>query len=95
MEASSDSSSGLRISPMEQLMKTSEGAGSISTAFPFPLGSTGGRGGGDGNFSAEGSKSASERSLPLYISLNRRDDDVGGSLDRMSCLRETTVVFEG
>ena len=52
-EVSSDSSSGLRISPMEQLMKTNEGAGLISTALPFPLGSIGGRGGGEGNLSAE------------------------------------------
>lgn len=52
-EVSSDSSSGLRVSPMEQLMKTNEGPELTSTALPFPLGSIGGRGGGEGNLSAD------------------------------------------
>lgn len=93
-EASADSSSALRASPMEQLMKTRTG-GSMSTAFPFPLGSMGGRGGGEGTRRTEGSRAISGRIFPLYIKRKRRDDDVGGSLLRMRCLRDMTVVLEG
>lgn len=63
-EASAASSSALRVSPMEQLMKMSVG-GSRSTAFPFPLGSGGGRGGGAGILRTVGSKAVSGRIFPL------------------------------
>ncbi len=93
-EASADSSSALSVSPMEQLMKISVG-GSCSTAFPFPLGSRGGRGGGAGILRTAGSKAVSGRIFPLYIRRKRRDAVGGGSLLRMRCLRDTTVVLEG
>lgn len=92
--ASAESSSALSMSPMEQLMKISVG-GSRSTALPFPLGSGGGRGGGAGILRTLGSKAVSGRIFPLYIRRKRRDEVGGGSLLRMRCLRDTTVVLEG
>ena len=93
-EASAESSSALRVSPMEQFMKISVG-GSWSTAFPFPFGSGGGRGGGAGILRTVGSKAVSGRIFPLYMRRKRREEVGGGSLLRMRCLRDTTVVLEG
>lgn len=93
-EASAESSSALRMSPMEQLMKMSMG-GSRSTALPFPLGSGGDRRGGAGILRTVGSNAVSGRIFPLYIRRKRRDEVGGGSLLRMRCLRDMTVVLEG
>jgi hypothetical protein len=43
----------------------------------------------------EGSNAVSGRIFPLYIRRKRRDEVGGGSLLRMRCLRDTTVVLEG
>lgn len=94
-EASADSSSALSMSPMEQLMKTSVRGGSKSTALPFPFGSRGGRGGGEGILRTEGSKAVSGRIFPLYIRRKRRDDVGGGSLLRIRCLRDMIVIADG
>lgn len=93
--ASAASSSAVRISPIEQLMYTRVGTGSMSIALPLPLGSGGGRGGGGGTLITDGRREASGNILPPYIRRRRREEVGADSFVRIRCVREMTVVLEG